>query len=306
MRKVTRFLLSSVLAAALAASASAQSAGGATAFDFLNLDANAVPVAMGGAYTALANDVNALLYNPAGLASVGAHEATFMHNQYVEGVTQEYLAFASKQGWGASVNFLNWKNIDRTTLSRPGGAGGTVGISDLALGGAYGHSWGALSLGGGVKILREQIDNVTATGFAADAGMLYRFEEWKGLALGAALRNVGPDVKFQQTKERLPAEFRVGAGYTRAAWGATHTAALDLGKDRFDNLNAQLGLESVLGRVFAARAGYTTRNDAGVGVTAGVGWIRENLRVDYAVVPFDSLGVAHRVSLTYRWGSDDR
>jgi len=41
---------------------------GAEPFDFIFLDAGARPAALGGAYTSLAMDANALLYNPAGLA----------------------------------------------------------------------------------------------------------------------------------------------------------------------------------------------------------------------------------------------
>lgn len=305
MRTLSAFAGLLGLTAALAAPCAAQSAAGATAFDFLNLDVSARPVGMAGAYTALATDSNALLYNPAGLAGVAANEATFTHNQYVEGVTQEYLSYASTQHWGLSVNFLNWGGIGRTTLSQPGGTGSEVGYNDLAFGGGYARSLGALSLGVGLKMLREQIDDVTATGFALDGGALYRVERVQGLVVGAALRNVGPDVKFQTTKEKLPTELRVGAGYSRVAFGAGHTAAFDLGKDRFDNAKLGFGLESVLGRILAVRLGYTTRNDAGMGIAAGVGWLLESARFDYAIVPFDDLGVAHRVSLTYRWGDTD-
>ena len=77
---------------------------GADPFNFLLLDANARAAGMGGAYTALANDANALLYNPAGLGRISAHEATFMHNEHFQGVKQEYLAFSARQGFGLSLN----------------------------------------------------------------------------------------------------------------------------------------------------------------------------------------------------------
>ena len=103
--------------AALAGSA------GADPFNFLFLDANARPVGLGGAYTSLATDANALLYNPAGLAKVPRHEATFMHNSYMQGINQEYLAYANPAGWGAELNYLGFGTVPRTTTANPDGAG---------------------------------------------------------------------------------------------------------------------------------------------------------------------------------------
>ena len=302
MRTLRALSAAVVLAAGVTLPAAAQSAGGASSFDFLNLDANARPVALGGAYTALATDANALLYNPAGLGVVKSNEVTFMHNQYVQGLTQEYLSYASKQGWGLGLNFLNMGGITRTTYSNGAGSG-DFGLSDLALAGGFGHSFGDLSVGGGLKVLREQIDDITGTGFALDGGVLYAVPQVKGLSAGAALQNLGPDVKFQQTKEKLPTQLRAGVAYSRAAFNAMHTGTFDLTKDRFDAMRLGLGVESVIGKMMAVRFGYTTRNDAGIGITAGLGWLYNEWAVDYAVVPFDDLGIAHRVSLTYKWGN---
>ena len=68
---------------------------GAEPFNFLFMDSNARATGLGGAYTALAADANALWYNPAGLARVRRYEATFMHNEHVEGITQEFVGFAA-------------------------------------------------------------------------------------------------------------------------------------------------------------------------------------------------------------------
>ena len=104
-----RFLAPALLVAALAAApARAGKAAGASSLDFLNLDANARAVALGGAYTALASDANALLYNPAGLGGLKTHEATLMHNEYVQGLTQEYAGVATRQGFGGALNYLRF------------------------------------------------------------------------------------------------------------------------------------------------------------------------------------------------------
>src|SRR5690242_10900804 len=116
----------------------ATAAAGAEAFDFLQFDAGARAVALGGAYTALASDSNALLYNPGGLGFLATNEATFMHNQYVQGLNQEYVGFASSIGLGAQLNYVNLGGIPRTTISQPDGTGSNFSVSDRSLGVGYG------------------------------------------------------------------------------------------------------------------------------------------------------------------------
>ena len=305
MRTLKVAALAFVLAACAARGASAQSAAGSTALDFLNLDVNARPVALGGAYTALATDANALLYNPGGLGFAKTNEANFMHNQYVQGLYQEYLGFNSKQGWGVNVDYLNMGGLPRTTFSHPDGAGGNFGISDMALGGGYGRAFGPLGLGAGLKILHEQIDNVSGSGFAVDAGALYSVPQVKGLNLGFSLQNLGPSIAIAGVAQKLPTQLRAGAAYSLPALGAMHTLAFDLNKDRFDQLRLGFGFESVIGKAIAVRLGYTTRYDTGMGITAGVGWNYNAWAIDYAIVPMGDLGLANRFSLTYRWGGEE-
>jgi hypothetical protein len=54
------------------------------------------------------------------------------------------------------------------------------------------------------------------------------------------------------------------------------------------------------------RLGFGTRNDAGPGITAGVGWALRDFDLDYAFVPYGDLGVSHRLSVTWRFGEDAR
>ena len=300
--RIFKALFYCLLAAAIPGRALAQTSAGGESFEFLLLDANARAVALGGAYTALAADANALLYNPAGLARVKTHEATFMHNQYLQGLTQEYLAMAAASGWGAGFNFFDFGSMDRTTLSHQSGGIGEFGLSNMALSAGYGRNYGPLSLGGGLKYIREATDNVTAAGCAADLGAMYDIQRYPGLTLGAALQNMGPAVKFIGKREKLPFLMRGGMAYSFKAFNSRSVAALDVSKAGSDKLRFGAGSEILLNNVIALRAGFTTRNDAGIGLTAGAGWQWKSGSIDYALVPFGDLGLTHRISLNYRWG----
>lgn len=286
--------------------ARAQSSAGADAFDFLRLDANARAVGMSGAYTALATDSNALLYNPAGLARVKENEATFMHNQHAQGVGQQYVGVALKRGLGFQLNYAAMGDVPRTTISQPGGAGSRLNVSDLSLGAGYGRALTRdLALGGGLKYVSESLGDVTANGWAADFGGLYRLPDVKGLTFGASLLNVGPMVKFASLSEKLPTTVRAGTAYAFKVPRNDVTLALDLTRSLTDKIRMGLGAETLFDEQFAARLGFTTRNDAGLGLSFGLGWTGKRFGADYAFVPMGDLGNAHRISLTLRWGHAD-
>ncbi|MFI5363540.1 MAG: PorV/PorQ family protein [Elusimicrobiota bacterium] len=278
---------------------------GAEPFNFLSLDANARPAAMGGAYTALATDSSALLYNPAGLARVRSNEATFMHNAYVAGITQEYAAYVSPRGWGANVNFLNSGGVSNTTNSNPDGAGlGSAGLYDLAFSGGFGRAFGdALSLGAEIKYIRESIAGIAGAGAAFDLGALYAAPSLPGLALGLSLQNAGPTVKYEGETQNLPLTLRGGAAYAFEAAGQKCAASFDVVKERSSGPSVALGLETVLAAAVPIRLGLATNASAGPGLTTGVGYVHDGFSFDYAFVPFGDLGSVNRLSLTFRWGN---
>src|SRR5258706_3569685 len=84
---------------------------GTTAANFLRLGIGPRAVAMGNAQVGLANDVYATYWNPAGLARLESFEAGFAQNQYVENISEQYLAFAYPHPTlgtlAASLTYLN-------------------------------------------------------------------------------------------------------------------------------------------------------------------------------------------------------
>ncbi|TBR16834.1 PorV/PorQ family protein [bacterium] len=299
--KLTRLLLALLVALPSMSWAGA----GTTPLEFLSLDSDARAVALGGAYSALANDANALRYNPGGLAFIPRNEAVFMHNQYFEGVSQEYAAFALRRGLGAQITYLTFGDIPKTTIANKTGAGlGSYGISDMAVSGGWGRQVLRPGLGAGValKYVRETIETVSADGLAFDGGLLYDAPELPGLRLAGVLRNFGPPIRYQREAQNLPLEVRLGGAYTFAPRGQETTFALDVAKPRGNDPEVSVGLESVLAGRLPLRLGYDMRNDAGLGLTAGFGWLARDFRVDYAFVSFGELGSAHRISAAWRWG----
>ncbi|MDE2291014.1 MAG: PorV/PorQ family protein [Elusimicrobia bacterium] len=272
-------------------------------FNFLFLDADARSVAMGGAYTALATDGNAMLYNPAGLGGAEEHRASFMRTQYVAGISQDYLGVSLRQGAGFMLDHLSYGDIPRTTLSQPAGTGSDFGARDIAAAAGYGRAvLPGLRFGAAAKYIDETIDTVSGAGWAVDAGALYDVTRFPGLRLAAAVQNAGPPVTFESGRENLPLTARAGAEWTGDVLQQHSTLSLDVARERSEAPIFALGIETVFGKRLALRAGYTTRDAAGTGVTLGLGWMLGELDVSYAFVPMGDLGNAHRFSLAMRWG----
>ncbi len=84
---------------------------------FLKLGQGARANAMGESFVAVADDINALYWNPAGIASIKEHQCTFMYSDWLEEIKYNYLAYvhpAQIMGgiMGGAVTLLNSGDID--------------------------------------------------------------------------------------------------------------------------------------------------------------------------------------------------
>lgn len=298
----SRILALLVVAASFQSQANAGVA--ADPLKFLFLDSNSRAVALGGAYTALANDSSALHYNPAGLARATGHSASFMHNQYFESVSQEQMAYASPWGAGIGLNYVDYGSTQRTTLSNPSGTGlGSVAMSDLSVSVGYARSiFPGLSIGLAEKFIEETIAGVSAEGYATDVGIAFSPAEIRHLKTGVAIQNIGPTIKFKNAEESLPLNLRLGAAYDASDNPNGFILTADISRERREDFLFGVGIESRVIQTMPIRLGYNSRIDAGPGITAGIGWDFKRGSVDYSIVPFGDLGVAHRISLSWRWG----
>ena len=193
-------LVGVVLLLAPAALCQSVSRRGTTAAPFLQIGVGPRAQALGGAFTAGADDATALYWNPAGVAGLETGEVVTAHAEWLGDVSHDYLGVAIPVGpgvVGASVTRLGVPDmIVRTELDQEG-TGETFDAADLALGLSYGQQiTDRFALGGTVKLIQQRVWHSTATAVAVDLGTSFRTDFFGGLTIGAAVSNFGTDLQL--------------------------------------------------------------------------------------------------------------
>jgi hypothetical protein len=295
-------------------SAFADAGPGSSGAQFLTIGVGARPAALAEAFTGLADDVHALVYNPAGLAFLRRQEFGLVHDQYASGVYHEWGGYALPTTWGtfgASANILYVNAFDAyDNFDRPAG-------QTSAMDAAYQLSYAVpvtdtLSLGLSGKSVTSRLSNYSAGTVAGDAGLMWR--PYTSLHFGAAVLNVGPGLTYISETSRLPSTIRGGASWTPFDpndFENYFTLAADVIKPRDESVYAAVGLEFWYDNLLAIRAGGRTGSNANVGpgYTLGAGVYlhheeREPLEIcfDYAFVDSGDFAQTHRFSVIFKFG----
>lgn len=287
-----------------------------TGEQFLKIPAGVRGAGMGGAFTAVADDVTTTYWNTAGLGLLKQIELNFLYVNYFASTTYGFAGFAlplqpgSTLGLSTSFDFVPSFNSTNNPSATPGSA------SDFAIALGYGQEFGdnfALGIGG--KYISSNLVTYSASGEAVDAGLLLYTKD-RDWTLGLSVQNVGQISSFSQysTQEKLPLDYRAGLAYRFQPRDPTHfTLAVDAEKPIDSDPIVHTGGEVWFGgkdACAALRAGYSfdpLNQDlgGGVGLSLGAGVSWSSFEFDYALVPFGVLGDTHRFSLTVRLGGGE-
>jgi hypothetical protein len=164
-------------------------------------------MAMSGATVATSVGIDAMYWNPAGLARIGDQaEGMFSNMAYIADISVNYGAVAIKFGTfgtiGLSVKALGFGDIPFTTVDDPEGIAGRVfSPSFITVGGSYARQFtDAITAGINFKMISENLHRVTGSGIAFDIGLQYDgVAGFEGVKLGVVLKNMGPEMKFDGT-----------------------------------------------------------------------------------------------------------
>lgn len=303
---VVAVVLGLALTNSMALAAGSTNSAGSQAAPWLELPDSARTAAMGGASVALADDVNTVTVNPAGLGGLTGQQVSLMHDVYVQDTSLEHIAYGlglgSADGIALSLDYMNYGSIPTSTFSN--GELTPTGSSINPYGDAfdlgYGHSFGDILVGATAEVVTENLaGGATNAAAGGNLGLLWRQDPAQGLSVGLAVQNLGSQLYGAD----LPTNYQAGLAY-RLSFPDVHQGLSLAGDASIPSADPSseslaLGGEYSGDSLWAIRAGYKFVGDNGIGgLSVGGGLRYQMLSIDYAFVTEGVLGDANQISLS--------
>jgi len=290
--------------------------------EFLSAGVGSRALGMGGAFTAIANDVTAGYWNPAGLVDSPGMQFQFMHaKQFMSSIQYDYFGASKSINDQSSLglSLIRW-GVNDIKDSRYALAGGTIGegldyskitsfnVADYVFYVSYAHRYTEdFSLGANIKIIYRDFASESAMGIGFDAGLKYRL--FPKLFLGLMVRDITTTMMAWSTSEKefVTPSFRPGLSYrfdfkdidlylqpsmdlALLLESRNRSAQVGIGILSIDSF---WGLEAGFKDICYLRLGYDdlSRFNGGLGISIN------KFAVDYSYTNFDNvLGNVHRIS----------
>ncbi|MFC1718033.1 PorV/PorQ family protein [Candidatus Poribacteria bacterium] len=258
------------------------------------------PIGLNGAYVAIADDANAIWWNPAGTSQLGRTVFTSTHTSLydVDGLSMSSLGFAKPTDVGAlgvGVTYLRASDIPITDSN-----GSIIEYSvqsEEVLTLSYGNSlFNRLHLGASVRFLHSgQI--LDYSGLSLDLGLLAN--PARRFYLGAMLQQIASYLMVGDDgdSQKFPRNIKAAAAFR------TGRLSVGLGLDNISLSNYReisAGCEVSPGDLVALRTGLRAgmRNETNLSWSAGIGLNLKKVHVDYAYTNQTSLASNHLISIS--------
>jgi hypothetical protein len=196
---------------------------GTTSAEFLLLGASARGLSLGGAYAALATDVSALYYNPAGIAQLSRPGAMVSSYSYVAGTRYVWGGLAMPMGGGSKALGLQIGNFGFSdqpvyTVENPTGDGTTYNVAETFIGLSFAQNFSdRFSAGISGKVVSDKLGKTSASAWAVDFGTSFHaLAAGRPLRasfviqnLGSSLKHTGPGLDVTVTRPPIPGQVDV-------------------------------------------------------------------------------------------------
>ena len=267
-------------------------AGTASGMELL-IPVGARDMALGGASIATTSGIEALHWNPAGLARSKSNAGLmFSTMSYLADIRVNYVATGARFGQlgslALSLKTLDFGEIPVTTETAPDGTGGTFSPTFFTLGLTYGRALtDRISVGSTLHYLVNRIERVDATSSALSVGLQYaNLGNVDGLDMGVAVKHIGTRMQFdgpgllrsgqidavrrpgsiykvEASSADLPSTFEIGLGYRYTPVTSNQVNLSSIFQhNNFARDQWKLGAEYQYSDFFALRGGFDYSPDA--------------------------------------------
>ena len=237
-------------------------------FQFLKVSTNARVSGMGDAFTAVADGMDGIVWNPAGTTKIKKFGYAFGYARWlVESAFYSGAVVYNTGRWGVvGVSLVNFQppTFMETTTLQPDGTGRNVTVGDMALGATYAYQLtDKLSAGGTIRYIQSKLADVTLKAVSINVNSLM-YTGFRSLRLGMNLKNLGGEQEIVSEKSEMPLTFHLGVAmelYGNLGDPSSLTVAFEGAyfTDRLQRWN--LGGEFWLANIVALRAGYKFKYD---------------------------------------------
>ncbi|RKZ16967.1 hypothetical protein DRQ53_04960 [bacterium] len=277
---------------------------------FLKLGPTARATGMGSAYTAVADNVESVYWNPAGIVSVRGNQVLVSQTEWTADINLSFFAMVfnprSIDGTFAISARALWMDSQLVrTATEPDGNGQLFDSGSQTVGLTYSRFFtDKFSAGATLHYLHSSLADFDVNTAVADIGILYRIGI-RGMKIGMSIQSLGAEVTYDERPARMPTMFKVGFAMDAVRVGRQRLIAATEFEHPVDNTErANFGAEYNMGfdsGAFFLRGGYSLEYDT-QGLSAGAGF-RVNtgnssaVDLDYSWVDMAALGFVHRVGL---------
>ncbi len=301
---------------------------GSASVQILKTDMSPRAMGMAGSFVAVADDIYAVNYNPAGAGQLYIPEATAM---YLTGFEESKVQFL---GFGMPLPVIGLAGVEKAGMAvsaiftqsgkfiyRPIAGNGIVSPleMDAETNRVLSISYGEKVYSGEMKIdsynakfdqylgisakyvSSELLAAYSASAVAFDGGWLVR-EPDLGLTLGASVSNYGKGVKYLLETCPLPLIGRLGLSYEKPTF-MDQSVLLSLEYDSYLNeslKSLRAGLEYNFEKIFSFRAGYKALED-NKGLTMGLGLHHQGFALDFGMSLASEVFNTTQVAFTYKF-----
>jgi len=271
--------------------------------DFLLAQPDARTAAMANCFAAVADDSNAVLFNPAGLVLCRHSDFSLTYFSSFASTSYEYFDFAvpcGRFGFGGSLLYDSTGNFD--LINSNGQDLGAIINYDIVTTAAFGYMIiPGLSAGAAIKLFQSRIFTYIKYGMAYDGGLIYKINEKEPeVNIACVLQNMGWQSAYDTQKEPLPLNLETGISvkykfldYYSMIFDVDLNQQLLISEYPDAGLGAEIGFYDML----YLRGGYAIKHD-GENLALGAGIVLfKSVSLSYAFQPFGDLGAVHRLSL---------